>query len=120
MPDSHDAIPAIPTAPSVPEAYTPPALRGPRSFTDSVGVTWSVHEIVSRPLSPNLARMLGGERRTRGWLLFQTADGEKRRLNPYPDDWVDLSDWMLERWCMRAAHVPPAPARRVQDQTPPE
>ena len=121
MPDSHDAVPAAPVAapPVAPEAYTPHVARGPRAFTDSVGVTWSVHEIVSRPMSANLARVLGGDRRVGGWLLFQSADGDRRRLAPYPDDWVDISDWTLERWCMKAIRVPPGPARRTLDHEPP-
>ena len=94
-------------------------MSDPRTFTDSVGVTWTVHCIISSPMSQKLVRVLGEERRRGGWLLFRSEEGERRRLSPYPKDWVDLSDWMLERWCMKAAVVPPAPERRSVDKNPP-
>jgi hypothetical protein len=70
-------------------------------------------------MTASLARVLGGERRVGGWLLFQSGDGDRRRLSPYPDNWMEITDWTLERWCMRATRVPPAPARRDADRDPP-
>jgi hypothetical protein len=86
-----------------------------RSFTDSVGVSWTVREIGSPTLTQTLAKVLKTERRRSGWLVFDSSEGDKRRLAPYPPDWRTVSTFELERWCMKATRVPPAPARRAQD-----
>ena len=86
-----------------------------RTFTDTVGVEWTVREIASPKFTGTLARLLEHDRRVGGWLVFESADGEKRRLAPYPPDWRTMSPFELERWCMRALKVPPAPARRAED-----
>ncbi|HEV7991010.1 MAG TPA: hypothetical protein VGP25_04250 [Gemmatimonadaceae bacterium] len=86
-----------------------------RSFTDAVGVEWSVREIGSPLLAGTLAKVLERDRRAGGWLVFESGEGDKRRLAPYPPDWRTVSQFELERWCMRATHVPPAPARRAED-----
>ena len=83
-----------------------------RTFTDAVGETWTVVEVATPRMPPALRRLVGGERRSGGWLVFVNEHGEKRRLSPFPADWRDVSDFEIERWCMRAASVPPAPARR--------
>lgn len=86
-----------------------------RTYTDSVGVAWTVSEISSPELTATLARILEHDRRLSGWLVFDSDEGEKRRLAPYPPDWRTMSAFELERWCMRASRVPPAPARRAED-----
>jgi hypothetical protein len=86
-----------------------------RSFTDSVGVSWTVREIGSPTLTQTLAKVLKSERRRSGWLVFESTEGDKRRLAPYPPDWRTVSMFELERWCMKATRVPPAPARRAED-----
>lgn len=86
-----------------------------RSFVDSVGVDWTVREIGSPKLTQTLAKVLEQDRRRSGWLVFESEDGDKRRLAPYPPDWRTVSTFELERWCMKAQRVPPAPARRAQD-----
>jgi hypothetical protein len=86
-----------------------------RSFTDSVGVNWSVREIGSPTLTQTLAKVLKTDRRRSGWLVFESSEGDKRRLAPYPPDWRTVSMFELERWCMKATRVPPAPARRAED-----
>ena len=86
-----------------------------RTFVDSVGVEWSVREIASPSLEGALARLLENDRRRGGWLVFESTDGEKRRLTPYPPDWRTMTGFEIERWCMRATMVPPAPARRAED-----
>ena len=96
---------------------TPPAaLREPVTFTDTVGVTWTVREITPSPTPPKMLKVLGEDRRRGGWLLFWSDEGEKRRLSPVPQGWDRLSRFELERWCMRATRVPPAPARRAADR----
>ncbi|MDB4885522.1 MAG: hypothetical protein JWN79_960 [Gemmatimonadetes bacterium] len=87
-----------------------------RTFLDTVGLEWTVREIASPTLSKTLSRILENDRRRGGWLVFESADGDKRRLAPYPPDWRTMSAFEIERWCMRAAPVPPAPERRVEDQ----
>ena len=80
---------------------------------------WTVREIIPGPMPPKMSEMLGGDRRRGGWLLFLSAAGEKRRLGPVPVGWAGLSDGDLESHCRRARHVPPAPARRIEDHEPP-
>ena len=84
-----------------------------RSFTDTVGVTWTVREIGSPTLTRTLEKLLEKERRRGGWLVFESSEGDKRRLAPYPPDWRTVSTFELERWCMKATRVPPAPAHPV-------
>ena len=86
-----------------------------RSFTDTVGVTWTVREIGTPTLTGTLDKLLETERRRGGWLVFESSEGDKRRLAPYPAVWRTVSTFELERWCMKAARLPPAPARRAED-----
>lgn len=86
-----------------------------RSFTDSVGIDWTVREISTPTLTRTLAKVLEQDRRRGGWLVFESSEGDKRRLSPYPPDWRTVSTFELERWCMKATRVPPAPARRAED-----
>ena len=86
-----------------------------RTFVDTVGVEWTAREIAGPELTGRLATLLEHDRRRGGWLVFESADGEKRRLAPYPLDWRTITDYELERWCMRAVRVPPAPSRRAED-----
>jgi len=92
-----------------------PHLEASRAFVDTVGLEWTVREIGSPTLSKTLARILENDRRKGGWLVFESADGDKRRLAPYPPDWRTMSVFEIERWCMRAVPVPPAPERRAED-----
>jgi hypothetical protein len=91
-----------------------------RTFLDTVGLEWTVREIGSPTLSKALARILENDRRRGGWLVFESIEGDKRRLAPYPPDWRTMSAFEIERWCMRAAAVPPAPARRAEDAEAPD
>ena len=86
-----------------------------RTFVDSVGLAWTVREIATPTLTTTLAKMFALDRRRSGWLVFESEEGEKRRLAPYPPDWRTMSPFEIERWCMRATRVPPAPARRADD-----
>ena len=90
-------------------------MTSSRDFTDNVGVAWTVREITSPSLEGTLARVLEHDRRRGGWLVFESDEGEKRRLAPYPPEWRTMSDFEIARWCMRATRVPPAPARRAED-----
>jgi hypothetical protein len=86
-----------------------------RTFVDNVGVEWTVREVAVPTMTPTLKKLLAHDRRRGGWLVFESSDGEKRRLAPYPPDWRTLSPFELARWCMRGTRVPPAPARRTED-----
>ena len=86
-----------------------------RSCTDAVGLEWTVREIGTPTMTHTLAKLLEHDRRRGGWLVFESIDGEKRRLAPYPPDWRTVTPFELERWCMKATRVPPAPARRAED-----
>lgn len=90
-------------------------IESSRSFTDSVGIDWTVREIDSPSIPLALAKVLERDRRSGGWLVFESAEAEKRRLTPYPPDWRTMSSFEIERWCMRATAVPPAPSRRAED-----
>lgn len=85
-----------------------------RQYVDSCGVEWTVREIATTTLS-TVTRVFEHDRRRSGWLVFESVDGEKRRLAPYPPDWRTISTFELERWCMKATKVPPGPARRAED-----
>ena len=74
-----------------------------------------MREIGTPKLTRTLEKLLERERRRGGWLVFESSEGDKRRLSPYPPDWRTVSTFELERWCMKAARVPPAPARRAED-----
>jgi hypothetical protein len=93
-----------------------------RTFRSALGVDWLVHHVEPQAFSPTLARLQetardvhGGERR-QPWLVFVSPDGTKRRLTPVPPEWTKCSAAELELMCMRAALVPPAPARRNVDR----
>ena len=97
-----------------------------RTFHTALGEEWLVHHVEPQALSPTLARLQanarqvhGGERR-QPWLVFVAPDGTKRRLTPVPEEWTRCSDADLERLCLRAVAVPPAPARRNMDGEPPD
>ena len=78
-------------------------------FVDSKGRDWTVREVKD----PNLAMippyLLTDPEFATGWLLFESS-GEKRRLAPYPDDWMRLSVRQLEEYCRNARRLEPLPA----------
>ncbi|HYD55195.1 MAG TPA: hypothetical protein VEA99_21340 [Gemmatimonadaceae bacterium] len=91
------------------------ARSAPRRFVDCVGTAWTVTEI--RPILDVAAIGLfqpHPERRS-GWLLFESDEGERRRLAPFPTEWRDISQFELERWCMRALRASPLENRRHGD-----
>jgi hypothetical protein len=90
-------------------------LESSRTFVDTVGLEWTVREIATPPMSESAGKLLEHDRRRGGWLVFESVDGEKRRLAPYPPDWRTMSTYELSRWCMRGTKVPPGPARRAED-----
>jgi hypothetical protein len=78
-------------------------------FEDAMGRDWVVREVKDPNLAMIPPQLLTQPEFARGWLLFESA-GEKRRLAPYPDDWMHLSVQQLEEWCTRASRVDPLPS----------
>jgi hypothetical protein len=90
-------------------------LGTPVDFTDTVGVKWTVWEIAGPSFSERLASLLPHPDRRRGWLLFESEAGERRRLSPYPSEWRTFNTFTLERWCMRATRSVSSEKRRRDD-----
>ena len=82
-----------------------------RTFEDSSGAVWEVFEVQRASQKPG-AVSAGLEH---GWLAFVHGDS-KRRLAPFPPEWVDAPASELERLCAEARHAPtpryPAGTRR--------
>lgn len=70
-----------------------------REFTDPSGRHWRVWD--TYPDKPHLVRSGYKE----GWLSFETDDGQKRRLAPFPPDWLGLEDDALARLFQGAHQV---------------
>ena len=87
----------------------------PRVLRDCVGTEWVVTEV--RPLVDvgRMGRYQPHPERRQGWLLFEADDGERRRLAPYPADWRTVTNFELERWCMRAQRAGSGETRRLED-----
>lgn len=86
-----------------------------RVLVDCVGTEWAVTEV--RPvIDVSTAGLFQPHpERRQGWLLFESSEGERRRLAPYPPDWRAISDFELERWCMRALRAGSGETRRQDD-----
>jgi hypothetical protein len=93
-----------------------PASALSRQFVDSVGLRWTVFEIVPEAALARFISLLPHAERRTGWLLFESEDGDRRRLAPYPADWRTMAHFELERWCMRAMPVKDLPTRRATDR----
>ena len=96
-----------------------------REFTDEGGRKWTVWDVFPT-LAERRERDAGPppgvrerrryvESRTRisarmahGWLAFEAADGERRRLAPIPNGWAQGSTEQLRAWCTSAEAAPPA------------
>lgn len=70
-----------------------------REFRDAAGMEWVVF-FTARSVARD--RHLPEEYRE-GWLAFESAHGEKRRLAPAPKDWEALTEQELSSLCSRAA-----------------
>jgi hypothetical protein len=74
-----------------------------REFRDADGVEWVVF-LTARSVARD--HHLPEEYRE-GWLVFESAHGEKRRLAPIPKNWEALSDRELSALCAQAAPQTP-------------
>ena len=92
-----------------------------RQFTDANGAVWKVYRVEPQSVSDALARLRGrlpelDSERRRPWLLFESSSGEHRRLAPVPDAWDgNCTDADLAAWSVGADPIPPAPARRADE-----
>jgi len=88
----------------------------PRRFIDCVGLAWTVYCIQPPSLLEGAITLLPHAERRNGWLLFESAEGDRRRLAPFPADWATITPFELERWCARAEPITELPRRRLSDR----
>ena len=86
-----------------------PGIMALREFTDRAGRAWSVWEMTPENMHRRSRDALGSF--AEGWLCFESALGEKRRLSPIPPGWEEVPDEELERLCLMAS-----PARVTPDR----
>ena len=102
------------------DSATGPVTRhasGSVEFTDAAGTRWVVSVIPRFDFSERLMALLPHPERRGGWLLFESQQGERRRLAPIPDHWEALSAGELEQR-MRAAQPSGFNERRRRSDTP--
>lgn len=80
-------------------SYSPEASA--REFIDSNGVSWIVREIIPEMRASERRTLLTRPGYENGWLSFR-CEALSCRIAPYPPAWRTISDYELERWCMRA------------------
>ena len=102
-----DPAPESSRAGRVPEqrttpSYTPHART--RELTDSDGVRWTVREIVPDMRTTTQRTLLTRPGYENGWLSFR-SEAMSCRIAPYPANWRLISEYELERWCMKAQHA---------------
>lgn len=68
-----------------------------RTFEDSAGILWEVFEVRRTSEAPRGV----SEGLERGWLTFVSAGG-KRRLAPFPNEWLMVPEAELQRLCTAA------------------
>jgi hypothetical protein len=86
-----------------------------RNITDPDGVAWQVWAVLPVAIEPHriLDPRTGVDRLplppeyASGWIAFESASGERRRVGPLPDGWDTLDDGALLAVLARAARVTP-------------
>ena len=91
--------PVLPVRPLASVRYTPEASA--REFTDSNGVHWTVREIIPEMRATDRRTMLTRPGYENGWLSFRCEE-LNCRIAPFPAAWRTISEYELERWCMKA------------------
>lgn len=89
---------------------------GALDFLDQSGTMWTVSEIARLEFSEKLMALLPHPERRRGWLLFESERGERRRYSPIPDQWRDLPIRRLEECLGKAVLATSLEGRRREDQ----
>ncbi|HEX2779039.1 MAG TPA: hypothetical protein VHM30_06055 [Gemmatimonadaceae bacterium] len=62
---------------------------------------WTVREIIPEVRTMNRKALLTRPGYENGWLSFRSAT-LSCRIAPFPAHWRSISDYELERWCMKA------------------
>ena len=70
-------------------------------YTDSNGVQWTVREIIPEMRVTERRTLLTRPGYENGWLSFR-SEGMACRIAPFPASWRSISEYELERWCMKA------------------
>jgi len=102
----------------MPDSYSRAIVRyanGALDFTDSAGTLWTVSEIARLDYSERLMAMLPHPERRQGWLLFESDQGERRRLTPVPDEWRSLPVSELQHCLQNALPASSGEQRRRTD-----
>jgi hypothetical protein len=100
---------ARPTGPLASARYTPESSV--RDFTDSNGLRWTVREIIPEMRITDRRTLLTRPGYENGWLSFR-SEGMSYRIAPYPGSWRTISEYELERWCMKARDAARVRAKR--------
>ena len=100
------------------ETPSPASSResGSVEFTDGLGMRWAVWEIENPGFSDRLLALFPHPERRSGWLLFESAAGERRRLSPYPANWRSLGSFGLATQCLLATQAGRHEHRRRTDE----
>ena len=98
-PLSRQLRPTPTAAPLASSPYTPDSRS--RDFIDSNGVQWTVREIIPEMRITDRRTLLTRPGYENGWLSFR-GEGMSCRIAPYPASWRTISEYELERWCMKA------------------
>lgn len=98
-PASNQLGAARPGGPLASTRYTPESSA--REFIDSDGVHWTVREIIPEMRRTERRTLLTRPGYENGWLSFR-CEVLSCRIAPFPDSWRTISDYELERWCMKA------------------
>ena len=98
-PLSRQLSPGRPAGPLASVRYTPDSRS--RDFVDSNGVLWTVREIIPEMRISDRRTLLTRPGYENGWLSFR-SEGMSCRIAPYPASWRTISEYELERWCMKA------------------
>jgi hypothetical protein len=88
-----------PAGPLASTRYTPESSA--REFIDSDGVHWIVREIIPEMRRTERRTLLTRPGYENGWLSFRCEE-LSCRIAPFPDSWRTISEYELERWCMKA------------------
>ena len=89
--------------------------NGALEFSDAEGVRWTVSEIARLDFSERLISLLPHPERRGGWLLFESEQGERRRLSPIPLEWRSLPAVVLEQHLKAALRAGKNEHRRRTD-----
>ena len=92
-------MPVRPADPLASTRYNPEFSS--REFIDSNGLRWTVREIIPEMRRTDRRTLLTRPGYENGWLSFR-CEALSCRIAPFPASWRTISDYELERWCMKA------------------